>query len=73
MADERSMAGNGRYMTGGFYETRNDLRNIRSPGNAFCLGLISFLSHHDHGHGIYPLLLTTVYILGRENGTVLNT
>lgn len=34
-ADERSVVGNGRYMTGGIYETRNDLRDIRSLGNAF--------------------------------------
>lgn len=32
-----------------------------------------FVSRHDHGHGIYLFLLTTVHILGRENGKVLNT
>lgn len=40
-----------------------------------CLSWIDFffVSDHDHGRGIYLFILTTVHILGRENGKVLNT
>lgn len=69
-----SVVGNGRYMTGWiYYETRNELRVSGVWGMFLSWIDFFFVSDHDHGHGIYLFILTTVHILGRENGKVLNT